>query len=252
MGLWQLVSMWGKLPYEIGEKRWQAYFEFEYAKAALLIRQLDDAELASCLRGRFLDVASGFGGCSQAFKDLRPIDIAVSLDILPYKQRFAKNTLSDGIGVLIADGLRPPFLAGSFDLALSFSAIEHMPDPRQFLAELSNVLRPGGVLIIAFPPFYSVKGGHISFPFIHYLPAPVCRTVSRLLRKPRQFDTYRGLNRLTVAQFLELCAAVGLEVIYQRDMFWGRLVARIPLAREVLTTTYIAVVQKASGQQGMQ
>ena len=137
----RLIAIWNKMPYEIGEQRWRAYFEFEYAKATMLIRQLRDAGLGSRLRGRFLDAASGFGGCSQAFRDLLPLEYAVSLDILTYKQRFARKILSEGVGVLVADALRLPFSAGSFDVVLSFSAIEHMPDPVRFLAGLYNVFQ---------------------------------------------------------------------------------------------------------------
>jgi ubiquinone/menaquinone biosynthesis C-methylase UbiE len=230
------------MPYKIGEKRWQAYFEFEYAKASLLIRQLNGTNLMSKLRGRFLDVASGFAGCSQAFSDLLPINNGVSLDIRPYKQYFAKKILSEDIGVTIADALRMPFFTNSFDLVLSFSAIEHVPSPKAFLLELSRVLQPGGVLIIAFPPFYSIKGGHIGFPFIHWLPDSICKFAAKLIGKQRQFETYLGLNRITIAQFHVLCSEIGMEISHEHDLLFGTKLPRIPLAREGLATTYVAVL----------
>jgi len=41
--------------------------------------------------------------------------------------------------------------AGSFDRAVMCHSLEHVPDPREQLAELARLLRPGGVLHIAVP-----------------------------------------------------------------------------------------------------
>jgi SAM-dependent methyltransferase len=240
----RLLTIWAKIPYGIGEKRWRQYFQFEYAKAAVLIRQIKEADLGGLLRGRLLDIASGFAGCTQAFRDLLPVEYAVSLDISSVKQRFARGMVSGGVGVTVADALRLPFPTRTFDLALSFSSIEHMSAPREFLMGLYDCLTPGGTAIVAFPTFYSIKGGHISFPFIHWLPTPACRVVATLLGRARQFETYLGLNRLTIAEFQLLCADVGFDVLCEGDLLWGKLLIHTHLAREVLATTYFAVLGK--------
>jgi SAM-dependent methyltransferase len=43
------------------------------------------------------------------------------------------------------------FEDGAFDLVYSFHALEHIPDHRQALAEMSRVLRPGGTFCIGTP-----------------------------------------------------------------------------------------------------
>lgn len=48
-----------------------------------------------------------------------------------------------------ADGTRLPFPDASFDLALSFMVMHHVPDPPSVLQEVHRVLKPSGLLILA-------------------------------------------------------------------------------------------------------
>ncbi|MBC7236506.1 MAG: class I SAM-dependent methyltransferase, partial [Chloroflexi bacterium] len=69
------------------------------------------------------------------------------------------------------DVLRPfPFEDDSFDLVYCSSLIEHIPEAGNMLDESWRVLKPGGVLYLSFPPFYSLAmiGGHLFKPF-HFL-----------------------------------------------------------------------------------
>jgi 2-polyprenyl-3-methyl-5-hydroxy-6-metoxy-1,4-benzoquinol methylase len=54
-------------------------------------------------------------------------------------------------GLLTASAEALPFQEGTFDLVVSLHMVEHLPDPENFLAETSRVLRPGGILAIATP-----------------------------------------------------------------------------------------------------
>lgn len=49
------------------------------------------------------------------------------------------------------DLMELPFEAASFDLVVSFEAIEHVTDPQRALDEMRRVLRPGGWLVISSP-----------------------------------------------------------------------------------------------------
>lgn len=53
--------------------------------------------------------------------------------------------------VVDPDDRRLPFPADSFDVAISFYALEHFHPLQVHLAELKRVLRPGGVLVGAVP-----------------------------------------------------------------------------------------------------
>jgi SAM-dependent methyltransferase len=48
--------------------------------------------------------------------------------------------------------------ADSFDLVLCWDVLEHLPNPREAIARMTESLRPGGLLVIALPNLYSLKG----------------------------------------------------------------------------------------------
>ena len=50
-----------------------------------------------------------------------------------------------------ADCLQLPFQDRSFDTVLNTQVLEHVPDPQRLIAEMSRVLKPGGVLILSAP-----------------------------------------------------------------------------------------------------
>ena len=50
------------------------------------------------------------------------------------------------------------FADASFDLVYSFHALEHIPQPRQALAEMARVLRPGGSYMIGTPNRHRLLG----------------------------------------------------------------------------------------------
>jgi SAM-dependent methyltransferase len=54
-------------------------------------------------------------------------------------------------GVLRASGYRIPFSAESFDCVIVSEVLEHLDDDAAALAEVSRVLRPGGLLAVSVP-----------------------------------------------------------------------------------------------------
>ena len=47
-----------------------------------------------------------------------------------------------------ADVARQPYADGHFDIVAAAHVIEHLPDPRAALAEMTRVLRPGGTMLL--------------------------------------------------------------------------------------------------------
>src|SRR5439155_162224 len=70
-----------------------------------------------------------------------------------------------------ADAATLPFPGGSFDVLLSRSALEHIVPVERALAEMSRVVRPGGVIRHAVDPYYWLRGCHkrglVDIPWAH-------------------------------------------------------------------------------------
>jgi SAM-dependent methyltransferase len=95
-----------------------------------------------------LDVACGPGLLARAFAP--HVGEYVGVDLTPAMVNKAGAIVHEA-GIRnarfeIADALRLPFEANTFDLVLTRLALHHMPDPRRAVQEMARVLRPGGRL----------------------------------------------------------------------------------------------------------
>ena len=132
---------------------------------------------------RVLDL--GCGGGRHAFGCLRRGAVVVALDAdldevqgvigMMVAMAEAGEVGEGGTGVGVrGDALRLPFPDGVFDKVICAEVLEHIADDSSAMAELSRVLRPGGLLAISVPrygpelvnwslseQYHSVPGGHL-------------------------------------------------------------------------------------------
>ncbi len=108
---------------------------------------------------RILDVGCGtgdYGELSVRHKgEYHGIDFAYSM--IGHARRRNRD-MTDENRFLVGSGEALPYAADTFDLAIGIGYIEYFADPSLPLAELTRVVRPGGVLIIqAFKPEFLGK-----------------------------------------------------------------------------------------------
>lgn len=96
--------------------------------------------------GRVLDVGCGFGSLMAELraKGCRPS----GLDPNPAACVCCRDS---GLDVICAPLENTGIATGSFDGAVMWHSIEHLPDPAAALAEIARVLKPGGVLTVYCP-----------------------------------------------------------------------------------------------------
>lgn len=98
-----------------------------------------------------LDVATGTGRLPRALLRQPPFDgrvIGLDLSRRMLSEAVEKTAqFADRLTLIWQDARDLPFDADTFDAVTCLEALEFTPDPREVLAELVRVLRPGGVLL---------------------------------------------------------------------------------------------------------
>jgi SAM-dependent methyltransferase len=120
-------------------------------------------------------------------------------------------------------GERLPLADASVDLVLSMQVLEHVQEPERVLREIDRVLRPGGVLYLSAPNYFSFSEDHYR---VLWFPGLTHRTGSWYLRlRGRDPEFYRKhVNNLTYFQVQRTAKALGWT-----NLKWER---RIEKARD--------------------
>lgn len=118
-----------------------------------------------------LEIGPGTGEVLKKFKE-QGFKRAVAVDILDYISPEAKKA---GVECIVTSADNMAVIPdASFDLIVSWSAMEHIPNPGTVFKECLRVLKPGGYLFWRFGPLYYTAWGyhhhsHIRAPYLHIL-----------------------------------------------------------------------------------
>ena len=141
--------------------------------------------------------------------------------------------------ILLPDHSKPKFYTGDihewqhkkqYDVIITLGAMEHIHDPRDFLHQVRNLMRPDGIMFVSFEPFHSPVGDHISNPKQGFfrIRIPWCGVLfseDALLRlrtecfRPtdpatRYQDIVGGLNLMRFSEYKKWLHEAGLDVVY--------------------------------------
>jgi 2-polyprenyl-3-methyl-5-hydroxy-6-metoxy-1,4-benzoquinol methylase len=97
-----------------------------------------------------LDVGCGNGWVAKYFLPKRKK--VVSMDIsVTNPAKVLKESPGENHAAIVADAYHLPFKKNTFDAIIASEIMEHVYDPKLFIANLMDVLKPGGRLIITTP-----------------------------------------------------------------------------------------------------
>jgi SAM-dependent methyltransferase len=122
----------------------------EVLQKALYAQRVRMVESVGHIRNaRVLDIGCGRGLLLAAFRrrGWEPQGTELSETAARYARQVA------GVPVEIGRVEEIRFPANQFDAVTMWHVLEHVPDPRVVLAEVSRILRPGGVLLVGVPNF---------------------------------------------------------------------------------------------------
>jgi glycosyltransferase involved in cell wall biosynthesis/SAM-dependent methyltransferase len=192
---------------------------------------------------RVIDVGGGPGYFAQAFRRAG----AESCFVEPFWESLTEAGQSLGYGI-IGDGLTLPFADGTFDISHSSNVLEHVVDPRKFFEEMLRVIRPGGLMFLAFTNWFSPFGGHETSPW-HYLGGEHAAT--RYERKLGHAPKNRygsSLFRLDISEVMEWArhSTTGelLDAFPRYYPTWTRPIVHVPGVREVVTWNLVLVLRR--------
>ncbi len=118
-----------------------AHLLHDFASAMLTLRPSPDDLI--------LDLGAGAGWCSDLLGRLNRT--AVAVDLAPDMLKAGRSRPGAGVRAVAGDMEALPFRSGTFDKAVCFSALHHVPNMARALTEIARVLRPTGVALFSEP-----------------------------------------------------------------------------------------------------
>ncbi|MEN9281290.1 MAG: hypothetical protein RL594_225 [Bacteroidota bacterium] len=182
-------------------------------------------------RAAVCEIGCAEGGVLAAFVD-RGATMALGTDIQEPLLREVSTPIWSGLKYeidfrhhdVIYDDI-PQQWQKAFDVVLLRDVIEHLDDAGIALKNIARLLKPGGVVVVTFPPYTSPFGGHQqllgttlgSLPFVHLLPWPLFRSIIRQGDVINQEELER-LHRIrcSAAKVDDAAHRAGLDIVSQR------------------------------------
>jgi SAM-dependent methyltransferase len=232
--------------------------------------------------GVMFDLGCGFGGRTLSFQRITggdyvglDTDSRAGVTALQFARSMGSHRASFAAGV----GESLPFANDSFDVVLCYDVLEHVQDLEKTLDEIYRVLKPAGLFLAVFPPYFHPKGAHLDgyvsrVPYANLLFSTnvLVRAIDEVLDERgdgyrpqplRSGDKMYGLNGVTIRSFRRMLRKSRFEVIrleflpllnkmirvfekwkmkYYAWMFYP--LSRIPVLQEMFTHRIVAVLRK--------
>lgn len=209
--------------------------------------------------------------------------VPIGIDIDPGALALAREAYGDRIKFVQSAPAAIPLPSDSVDVLYSIDTVEHLNPPREIFLECYRILRPGGLFLVHFSPWWGPWGPHLEdiivFPMGHllfsmdtllaaaaelyespeYVPACYWFDPETGARRPNPYrdrDRWRTyLNGLTIRGFRDLLATLPFEVVgFQKLPLGGKnlplahhlsmLFHRVPGLDEFFTRAVFGVLKK--------
>ncbi len=200
---------------------WIAYAEDYFWDEAQQEFRLADLRRHGCLprRDKVLDLAAGCGqflllALRQGYDCWGLEPEAWKIEFVRQKMDLGGLSAEHAARIVAGVGERLPFDDSSFDCVTSFQTLEHVQDPRQVLAEMVRVTRPGGGIHLRCPDYRSCFEAHYQLPWLPLMPRPLARAYLRLLGRPLLgLDSIRYVTRPRILAWLAELAGDRIELV---------------------------------------
>ncbi len=218
-------------------------------------------------RSRILEIGCGEGGNLQPFLDMgcQVTGIDISESRIELAHSFLRRSNDKNSLRLIAEDIyyvHDPDIKA--DLILMRDVIEHIHDQERFMGFLKQFLNPGGMIFLAFPPWYNPFGGHQQvcrnkflsrLPYFHLMPSFLYKKILRvfgesegtilgLLEVKETGLSIERVERILVKEGYRIHKAYHYFINPNYEIKFGLkprkqagMIAFIPFVRDFMTTT---------------
>lgn len=202
------------------------------------------------------EIGSAEGGALHALVEAGA-ENALGTDIVQSRLDMGK-TISDLASLkveytyhnIITEDVKPEW-KNSFDLVILRDVIEHLDEPNTALTNIKKLLKPGGMLFITFPPYYSPYGGHqhtlagnfvTKLPYIHLLPKALFFNMINSGR-PQDIGEVKRLKdiKLTAGKMKKAAIDTGYSVFHE-DYYLIRPVFKMKFGLPPIKLTPISFI----------
>ena len=223
---------------------------------------------------KILEIGCGDGGVIASMA--ASAQKAVGLDINYIDHTKAKTDRVQYIQADVFDPETRPVYDDKYDLILLRDVIEHIPNnfKSKILNEAATLLKPGGKVLVTFPPYYSAFGSHQQvysktklgkLPYVHVLTGRLYVRYVTLIEKGNQkaIALARELYAArTSIRFMKACIASSKLEIFNAKYFLVRpshqlrygvkarvtkVIPCIPVLREILILGAYVILQNKNG-----
>jgi ubiquinone/menaquinone biosynthesis C-methylase UbiE len=234
-----------------------AKLRYDYELENRTLEKVFQTDLTPYLSGRvFLDFGCFTAGTTIAWHEKYNFSQIYGFDI---DETFAKGAriFSEQQGIkgdfIQAYGENLPYLDESIESIIALDVLEHVRNVSDCLKECYRILKPGGHLLIVFPPFFHPFAHHLKTtytPFLHWIfSGKTLKEANNAIvaQKGEEYSHYlvdnvpeyyrlMSLNGITVSKFSKVLKEHPWELILEQKHglpFFGKRVEKSPVLRTV-------------------
>jgi SAM-dependent methyltransferase len=253
----------------------QRYWQYEYDVSKKYMIPLLEQWGVTVEGSRLLDVGCGEGGGLCAMYDTGADCAGFDID---HPRVEAAQLLKGDRNIALTTGnlydTALPFHDKRFDIIVLHDVFEHLERKDEVLQKVSGYMKPGGRLLITFPPYYSAYGAHqqllrapfLKIPFFHLIPFALSFLLPRVKgEEPYFVQEVQKLGRLKMGmrKFERIVARGGLDVVGKQAYIIGPNhirfglkpipagpIANVPVIGEIVCTGVVYLLSSTAHRSG--
>ena len=193
----------------------------------------DYSQFKDVTNKRILEIGCAEAGLLKFYHKKGAVCSGIELSDIRYNNALLLDKRNE-INLFQADICNPTsykkHIKKNFDMIIMRDVIEHIDNKKIALANIFNILKPGGKLFMSFPPKYCAYSGHqqtISnlfgkLPYIYMLPDVIYKKYLRLISCPEKKIEYLIMTkktRISIRKMHEIVNSLGFNILNQSKWF---------------------------------